>query len=821
MKRYFYLLVCSIVFGASALAQTAGPRIIFSDLQSGPNSGGANNKGSVVTIYGMGFGATRGTSSITIGGVNADNYLQWSDTKASFQLGNSAVTGNIVIKVSGAASNGMPFTVRPGKLYFVSPTGADTNAGTFAAPWHSVVKAKNAAVAGDVIYLLNGVNETGLESSSATLALAKSGSSALPIALVAYPGATATIGSATGQSYGIRTTAAANYWLLAGLTLRGAFSALNVSNSSNWRIVGSDISCPNGSGSGACADFAGTTNMSLYRNLIHDVGSTTGTSLKLYQGVLFETGSNGIDFGWNEIANVRSCRALQFSSDAGALYNITVRNNLIHDSRCDGINFASVDPALGAVKAYNNVVYRAGTGPAPNGIESNYACINVGAAATTAVLIQDNTFYDCGRRANGDSGAISASAKVSASNNIFFALTGESYLAPNSLATRFSGSNNLFFGAGVAPAFSTASLNVNPNFTAAASDNFRPLAGSPAIDHGMNTGINRDMVQTLRPSGTAYDIGAYEFSSATPPPPPPPQQGTLTVSPQTLAFGSVVTGSSSGQNITLSNSSSVAVSISGLTITGTGFSRSAVTLPLSLPPGQTAILTVTFAPQATGTVSGSLQISSNASNASATVALSGTGTAPAPPPPSQGTLTVSSSALAFGSVVVGSNSAKTLTLSDTSSASVTVSKIAATGTGFTQTSPALPLTLATGKTATVTVTFAPAAAGSSTGNLQITSDATNSAVAVALSGTGTATVQHSVTIAWDAATPVPSGYNVYRGTQSGGPYSKLNAAPVTALTFTDNTVSTGSTYFYIVTSVAADGTESSFSNQATAVVPNP
>ncbi|HLK53176.1 MAG TPA: choice-of-anchor D domain-containing protein, partial [Candidatus Angelobacter sp.] len=362
-----------------------------------------------------------------------------------------------------------------------------------------------------------------------------------------------------------------------------------------------------------------------------------------------------------------------------------------------------------------------------------------------------------------------------------YALTGESYLAPNSLATRFSGSNNLFFGAGAAPAFSTASLNVNPNFTAAASDNFRPLAGSPAIDHGMNTGINRDVVQTLRPSGNAYDIGAYEFSSATTP--PPPQQGTLTVNPQTLAFGSVVTGSSSGQNITLSNSSSVAVSISGLTITGTGFSRSAVTLPLVLPPGQTAILTVTFAPQAAGTVSGSLQISSNASNASATVALSGTGTTPTTPPPTQGTLTVSSSSLAFGSVVVGSNSAKTLTLSNTSGASVTVSKIAATGTGFTQTSPALPLTLATGKTATVTVTFAPAAAGSATGNLQITSNATNSAVAVALSGTGTATVQHSVTIAWDAASPAPSGYNVYRGTQSGGPYStKLNATPISALT---------------------------------------
>jgi|GEM_PF-738009 len=820
MKRFFNLLVWSIVLSASALAQTADPRIIFSDLQSGPNSGGANNKGSVVTIYGFGFGATRGTSSITIGGAGADNYLQWSDTKVSFQLGNAAVTGNIVANVSGVASNGMPFTVRPGKLYFVSPTGADSNAGTFTAPWHSVVKAKNTAVAGDVIYLMNGVNQTALESSSASLALAKSGTASLPIALVAYPGATATIGSATGQSYGIRTTAAANYWLLAGLTLRGSFSALNVANSSNWRVVGSDISCPNASGSGACVDFAGATNISMYRNTIHDVAPTTGgTNLKLYQGVLFETGSTAIDFGWNEIANVRSCRGLQFSSDASPLYNITVRNNLIHDTRCDGINFASVEPSLGAVNAYNNVIYRAGTGPAPNGIESNYACINVGAAGTSPVLVQDNTLYDCGRRANGDSGAISAAASVLVVNNIIYSLTGESYLAPNSLSTRFSGTNNLFFGAGTTPAFSTTSMNANPNFTSAASNNFRPLAGSPAIDRGMSTGINRDIVQGLRPSGTAYDIGAYEYVSGSTTP-PPPQPGTLTMSATSLAFGSVNTGSSANQSLTLSNNSTAAVSVSALAVTGTGFTRSTVTLPLTLQPGQSSVLTLTFAPQAAGAVSGSLSIASNATNSSVTVALTGTGTTPVTPP-SQGTLTVSATSLAFGSVVDGSSLAKAVTLSNSSSASVTVSAIAATGTGFTEINPALPLTLAAGKTATVTVTFAPTAAGSDTGNLQITSNATDASVAVTLSGTGTAPTQHSVDVAWGAATPVPAGYNVYRATQSAGPFSKVNASLINALIFTDSTVTPGATYFYIVTSVGADGTESTFSNQATAVVPNP
>jgi hypothetical protein len=240
-------------------------------------------------------------------------------------------------------------------------------------------------------------------------------------------------------------------------------------------------------------------------------------------------------------------------------------------------------------------------------------------------------------------------------------------------------------------------------------------------------------------------------------------------------------------------------------------------LPLTLSAGQSAAISVKFAPTVAGSFTGALQISSNATNAGISVALSGTGTTPAP---QQGTLTVSPQSLAFGSVLVGSSANQTVTLSNASTIAVTISKVAATGTGFSQSGLVLPLTLAPGQTATLTATFAPQTAGAVTGSLQITSNATNASVAVALSGTGS-TLQHSVVVAWDASTPSPSGYNVYRSTQSGGPSTRLNSAPITVLTFTDNTVTSGVTYFYTVTSVGADGSESSPSAQATAVVPNP
>ncbi|MCC6808082.1 MAG: hypothetical protein IT381_11710, partial [Deltaproteobacteria bacterium] len=53
---------------ATASVDKEGPVIFFTDLKSGPNVGGANNAGVYLTIYGLRFGATRGTSRVTIGG---------------------------------------------------------------------------------------------------------------------------------------------------------------------------------------------------------------------------------------------------------------------------------------------------------------------------------------------------------------------------------------------------------------------------------------------------------------------------------------------------------------------------------------------------------------------------------------------------------------------------------------------------------------------------------------------------------------------------------------------------------------------------------
>jgi hypothetical protein len=100
---------------------------------------------------------------------------------------------------------------------------------------------------------------------------------------------------------------------------------------------------------------------------------------------------------------------------------------------------------------------------------------------------------------------------------------------------------------------------------------------------------------------------------------------TLSASPTSLNFGNVTVGASSTQKITVTNPGPSSVKISQASISGTGFSLSGPTLPLTLSASQSTTFTVTFAPKSAGSATGSLVITSNASNSSLTIPLSGTG----------------------------------------------------------------------------------------------------------------------------------------------------------------------------------------------------
>ena len=55
------------------------------------------------------------------------------------------------------------------------------------------------------------------------------------------------------------------------------------------------------------------------------------------------------------------------------------------------------------------------------------------------------------------------------------------------------------------------SLVGNPLFVNTALGDLHLSGGSPAINHGINVGLNVDLDGNPRPSGLGFDIGAYEF----------------------------------------------------------------------------------------------------------------------------------------------------------------------------------------------------------------------------------------------------------------------------------------------------------------------
>jgi hypothetical protein len=79
---------------------------------------------------------------------------------------------------------------------------------------------------------------------------------------------------------------------------------------------------------------------------------------------------------------------------------------------------------------------------------------------------------------------------------------------------------------------------------------------------------------------------------------------------------------------------------------------------------------------------------------------------------------------------------------------------------------------------------------------------------------------HDVVLTWTASTSVNAvGYYVYRGSTSGGPYSRLNSSIVTSTTYTDSTAQAGQTYYYVATTVDTNNIESSYSNESQVAVP--
>ena len=190
----------------------------------------------------------------------------------------------------------------------------------------------------------------------------------------------------------------------------------------------------------------------------------------------------------------------------------------------------------------------------------------------------------------------------------------------------------------------------------------------------------------------------------------------ITLMPSSLTFATQAVGSASGsQTVTVTNSGSAALVVSGIATTG-DFTETDDCVGSPIAVGGSCAVQVVSAPTMVGSESGLLTISANVAGGQATAALNGTGAA-------AGAVALTPPGVSFGTVTVGGMSpAQNVTVANTGGVAVTLSSESVTG-DFQIVSDGCGASLGAGASCTISLLFAPTVAGTRNGILSVVDSA--------------------------------------------------------------------------------------------------
>lgn len=555
LGRFLLMIPFLVIFLIPSIT-LADPVILYTDILSGPNTGGENNNGAYLSIFGKGFGTTRGTSTVTINGVEVAAYKQWGAPSKVYdshgiqvitvQPGPNVLSGSIVVTVNGEKSNSnQTFTVQSGKIFFTDyANGNDMNDGSINSPKKSVQNLWNDRSVynpGDII-VMRGQTYTVAQAGDTFVKFRSNsmGTPENPTIIMGYPGEDVFIDMSVSGGAEIFSTSTGSPPTGAGLILSnfrahtGGPSAIRFTDVDYGRLVNTEIEGMNllGNGTGMISSHSDFTH--ILGNKAHNSGQN-----KYYHSIYWSDQGHDDEIGWNHIYDIRGGRAIQvYDGGTTPFYNFAVHDNVIHDVDRDGINFGG--PSTTGIRIYNNIIYRTGLGT------SNECCGKGGNAGRSGIQmtaglldgseIFNNTLFDN----QGDEGQIRLAGKnMKVYNNIFYVdtcfrntdagQTGctdnngqyfyslESYLDTSTLTAK----NNVWYSVvqpprQAVPSWDTNPITSNPNFVDSTNParNFHLQAGSPAIDAGTAVSVSRDFDGTLRPQNGLFDIGAYEYCAS-------------------------------------------------------------------------------------------------------------------------------------------------------------------------------------------------------------------------------------------------------------------------------------------------------------------
>jgi hypothetical protein len=312
----------------------------------------------------------------------------------------------------------------------------------------------------------------------------------------------------------------------------------------------------------------------------------------------------------------------------------------------------------------------------------------------------------------------------------------------------------------------------------------------------------------------------------------------LSLSASSFNFQTVLVGQKATQPFQISNTGTAPVQISAPSVSNPEFTITGPSIPLTvsgssalltLLPAHSISYTLTFAPTTPGSATATVKLATSAASQPVSLSLSGNAER------AFANLLVSPNVVSFGSLALKSTSTQNVTLENTGDISVALQGVTVSGAGFGYADLSPGFSLAPNQKVTFQVWFSPKVAGPASATLSLLSPNITSPETLSMSGNGVSSttpsptptptpapaVQHTVALTWNASSSQVIGYRVYRSESSGSSYNSLNGSAVNTLSYTDSTVSSGTTYYYVVTAVDSTGVESTYSNQVTAVVPSP
>ncbi len=535
--------------GTGASSQTSGgPVLFFSDLDWGPKTGweNSNTKGAAVTVWGKNFGSTRASSYVTINGAQLTtdaSYAEWDAIgpargleRITFWIPSTATdgAGAITVTVNGVTSNTLPFTVAAGTIYYVAPTGSNSNSGrTTTQPFRDLLKFNPAQnPSGDsqyIMYVRAGTYST-LDADEAFIALrGPYGSTTKRKALVGYPAENPVIDT-TNASRGIAWIACytpygeVSYMTFAKMTGRHGATPFTTCGGSYNRFVGMTLQDYLDSAWAGVIQVTDSKHTSIYGNLFDHNGFDSykhNIYVKTeYTGLpMNDYSTQYTDIGWNEFSN-----AVANDTHGGVIFisksgdpqvvsaptdYIYIHDSYFHDGQLDFIYEGDSVDIGSNIYIYNNI-FKSGT--SSNGGLTFYN-------GTNNVYLFNNVFFQMGA-ADQPLAWATGGAQLHFKNNIWVTQSNQQIF---NLET-FQGAtadfdHDLFYNpSGASSAPSGGGITVSgavlgdPMFVNPAASDFHLQTGSRAIDAGANTGprVNQDYDGKPRPQGSAYDIGAFE-----------------------------------------------------------------------------------------------------------------------------------------------------------------------------------------------------------------------------------------------------------------------------------------------------------------------